>query len=63
MHTRGTDAGAGAGDTTMKKNTAKSAVEQLYDSALLLDGYLADPHQMVARINDLLADASALHAK
>ncbi len=39
------------------------AVEQLYDSALLLDGYLADPHQMVARINDLLADASALHAK
>ena len=39
------------------------AVEQLYDSALLLDGYLADPHQMVARINALLADASALHAK
>jgi molecular chaperone HtpG len=39
------------------------AVEQLYDSALLLDGYLADPHQMVARINDLLADASALHVK
>jgi molecular chaperone HtpG len=39
------------------------AVEQLYDSALLLDGYLADPHQMVARINDLLADASSLHAK
>jgi molecular chaperone HtpG len=39
------------------------AVEQLYDSALLLDGYLADPHQMVARINDLLSDASALHAK
>jgi molecular chaperone HtpG len=39
------------------------AVEQLYDSALLLDGYLADPHQMVARINELLSDASALHAK
>lgn len=39
------------------------AVEQLYDSALLLDGYLADPHQMVARINDLLADASALHVQ
>lgn len=39
------------------------AVEQLYDSALLLDGYLSDPHQMVARINDLLSDASALHAK
>ncbi len=39
------------------------AVEQLFDSALLLDGYLSDPHQMVARINDLLADASALHAK
>ena len=39
------------------------AVEQLYDSALLLDGYLADPHQMVSRINDLLADASALHAR
>lgn len=39
------------------------SVEQLYDSALLLDGYLADPHQMVARINELLSDASALHAK
>ncbi|EHJ47819.1 Heat shock protein Hsp90 [Solidesulfovibrio carbinoliphilus subsp. oakridgensis] len=39
------------------------AVEQLYDSALLLDGYLADPHQMVARINELLSDASALHVK
>ena len=39
------------------------AVEQLYDSALLLDGYLADPHQMVARINGLLADASALHVQ
>ena len=39
------------------------SVEQLYDSALLLDGYLADPHQMVSRINELLTDASALHAK
>jgi hypothetical protein len=29
---------------------------------IFLDGYLADPHQMVARINDLLADASSLHA-
>jgi hypothetical protein len=43
MHTRGTDAGTGAGDTTMKKNTAKSAVEQLYeppDFSLVIGGPL-----------------------
>lgn len=33
-------------------------VEQLYESALLLDGYLADPHKMVARLNRLLEDST-----
>lgn len=34
-------------------------VEQLYESALLMDGYLSDPHKMVTRLNTLMADASA----
>lgn len=33
-------------------------VEQLYESALLMDGYLADPHKMVNRLNSLMAEAS-----
>ena len=34
-------------------------VEQLYESALLMDGYLADPHKMVNRLNKLMEDSSA----
>jgi molecular chaperone HtpG len=34
-------------------------VEQLYESALLMDGYLADPHKMVNRLNRLMEDSSA----
>ncbi len=34
-------------------------VEQLYESALLMDGYLADPHKMVSRLNRLMEDSSA----
>ena len=34
-------------------------VEQLYESALLMDGYLADPHKMVSRLNKLMEDSSA----
>ncbi|WP_022663273.1 molecular chaperone HtpG [Paucidesulfovibrio longus] len=34
------------------------AAEQLYESALLLEGYLSDPHALVGRIQTLLTDAS-----
>jgi len=33
-------------------------VEQLYESALLMDGYLSDPHKMVQRLNRLMEDSS-----
>lgn len=36
-----------------------TVVEQLYESALLMDGYLSDPHKMVGRLNKLLEDSSA----
>jgi molecular chaperone HtpG len=35
-----------------------TAVEQLYESALLLEGYLKDPHRLVQRMNRLLEDSS-----
>lgn len=35
-----------------------SVIEQLYESALLMDGYLSDPHKMVARLNRLMEDSS-----
>jgi molecular chaperone HtpG len=35
-----------------------SCIEQLYESSLLLEGYLADPHKMVNRINELLEQSS-----
>ncbi len=40
-----------------------TAVEQLFESALLLDGYLSDPHKMVGRINELLENSSSWYAK
>jgi molecular chaperone HtpG len=36
-----------------------SVVEQLFESSLLLEGYLKDPHAMVGRIQDLLNKSSA----
>ncbi|MGE4297096.1 MAG: molecular chaperone HtpG [Desulfovibrionaceae bacterium] len=39
-----------------------TATEQLYESALLLEGYLADPHRMVERINTLLEQAGGWYA-
>lgn len=36
-----------------------TVVEQLYESALLMDGYLSDPHKMVSRLNRLLEDSSS----
>jgi len=35
----------------------RQAVEQLYESSLLLEGYLTDPHALVGRIQDLLTKA------
>jgi molecular chaperone HtpG len=37
------------------------AVEQMFESALLLEGYLNDPHQLVNRINDVLLKSSSWH--
>ncbi len=36
----------------------RTAVEQLFESSLLLEGYLKDPHAMVSRIQDLLNKSS-----
>jgi len=38
-----------------------ATVEQLYESALLLEGYLADPHKLVNRIQDILLKSSDWH--
>lgn len=35
-----------------------AVIEQLYESALLMDGYLSDPHKMVVRLNRLMEDSS-----
>jgi len=40
----------------------EKSVLQLYETALLLEGYLADPHALVARVQDLLTESSAWHA-
>ena len=42
-----------------KDEFVATIVEQLYESALLMDGYLADPHKMVNRLNKLMEDSSA----
>lgn len=36
-------------------------VERLFESVLLLDGYLKDPHEMVDGIQELLADSSEMY--
>ena len=41
-----------------KDQYIENVVVQLYESALLLEGYLADPHRLVNRINSLLEDSS-----
>ncbi|HWA97937.1 MAG TPA: molecular chaperone HtpG [Pirellulales bacterium] len=35
------------------------ACEQLFEGSMLVDGYLADPHRLVERMNAILADAAA----
>lgn len=44
--------------TDEKDPFVTSVIEQLYESALLMDGYLSDPHKMVARLNRLMEDSS-----
>jgi molecular chaperone HtpG len=41
----------------------EQAAKQLFESALLLEGYLTDPHALVGRIQDLLAKSSTWYAK
>ncbi len=41
----------------------QNAVEQLYDAALLLEGYLSDPHKLVERINAMLLSSSGWYAE
>lgn len=41
----------------------EQAARQLYESALLLEGYLADPHALVGRVQDLLTKSSSWYAK
>ncbi len=39
-----------------------NVVEQLYESSLLLEGFLQDPHKLVNRVNSLLEDSSDWYA-
>jgi molecular chaperone HtpG len=50
-----------------KKNSKDQFItdttEQLYESALLLEGSLDDPHKLVNRLNKMLTEASELYSK
>ena len=39
------------------------ATEQLYESSLLQDGYLSDPHKLVNRINGILEKSSGWYTE
>ncbi|MDP3425999.1 MAG: molecular chaperone HtpG, partial [Humidesulfovibrio sp.] len=41
----------------------EQAARQLFESALLLEGYLTDPHALVGRVQDLLSKASGWYVK
>jgi len=41
----------------------EQAAKQLFESALLLEGYLTDPHALVGRVQDLLAKSSGWYTK
>ncbi|MFV0421113.1 molecular chaperone HtpG [Oleidesulfovibrio sp.] len=41
----------------------QQATEQLFESALLLEGYLQDPHALVGRVNNLLEQATGWYAE
>lgn len=40
-----------------------NVTEQLYESSLLLEGYLTDPHKLVNRINTMLEESSEWYTK
>ncbi len=42
-----------------KDDYVADVIKQLYESALLLEGYLQDPHELVGRINKLLNQSSS----
>ncbi len=46
-----------------KDEYLSQATENLFNSVLLLDGYLPDPYEMVAGIQQLLLNSSHLHVK
>ncbi|MGE3964616.1 MAG: molecular chaperone HtpG [Planctomycetota bacterium] len=39
------------------------ACEQIFEGAMLADGYLTDPHRLVARMNEILTEAAAMRDK
>lgn len=39
----------------------KEITEQLYDSSLLLEGYLTDTHKLVSKVNSLMEESSELY--
>ena len=41
----------------------ETACEHLFEGCMLLDGYLTDPHKLVARMNGVLNDAAAVQTK
>jgi molecular chaperone HtpG len=49
--------------TNSNDNFIKDATQQLYESALLLEGYLADPHKLVGRLNSMLTESSDWYTK
>ncbi|MEE4311597.1 MAG: molecular chaperone HtpG [candidate division KSB1 bacterium] len=46
-----------------KDKRLTKTVENLYHSVVLLDGYLPDPHKIVAGLQELLLDSSKLYVK
>ena len=47
-------------ETNAQDPFVTNACEQLFEGAMLVDGYLADPHQLVERINQVLQETAAL---
>ena len=40
----------------------RNSCEQIFEGAMLVDGYLTDPHALVSRMNELMAEAARLRA-
>ncbi|MFC2083824.1 molecular chaperone HtpG [Bacteroidota bacterium] len=48
--------------TNSNDSFLKNIVLHLYDSALMLEGYLNDPHLLVSRLNNLIEESSGLYS-